>query len=152
MSWITASWGAPECYNIQKSAFWRVIRAVVERLNIANLDDEETPWSSHLVWSNLYKIAPAKDGNPGSNLQRDQFNGCLKLLQCELQHYLPRRLLFLTGHDWAYPFLSQVLEDRTLLEGLSFVEAMGHVRCCFHAATCVVASHLQGKNETHWGQ
>jgi hypothetical protein len=150
MSWVTACWGATKKYNTRRSAFWRVIRAVVGRLDIANVDDDQNPWPSHLVWSNLYKIAPVEGGNPDGNLQQAQFKGCVKLLQWELKNYQPRRLLFLTGRAWADPFLREAWQDRALPEGQSFVEATGHVKCGPHAATCVVAKHPQGKNETDW--
>jgi hypothetical protein len=46
MSWVTEHWGCTEDYNTCRSAFWRVIRAVVSRLRIAHVDDNEAPWSS----------------------------------------------------------------------------------------------------------
>jgi hypothetical protein len=150
MSWVTACWGATEDYNTRQSAFWRVIRAVVGRLDIANVDDDANPWPSHLVWSNLYKIAPAKGGNPGGNLRQAQFEGCVKLFRWELEKYQPQRLLLLTGRAWADPFLHEAWQEGTLPQGQAFVQAIGHVKCGPHAATCVIASHPQGKNETNW--
>ncbi|MGD0109852.1 MAG: hypothetical protein ABSC06_38400 [Rhodopila sp.] len=138
-----------ENYNTRRSAFWRVIRAVVSRLHIANVD--ENTWPSYLIWSNLYKVSPAKGGNPNSELRCAQFNECVQLLQWELENYRPSRILFLTGRAWADPFLTQVWNDRVERNGHSFVECIGHVACGpHHAATCVVASHPQGKNETNW--
>jgi hypothetical protein len=159
MSWVTAYWGVTDYwgvteeknYNTRRSAYWRVIRAVVSRLNIANVNDDENPWPSHLIWSNLYKIAPAEGGNPNTILCRAQFNGCVQILQWELENYRPRRLLFLTGRTWADPFLAKVWNDRAEPDRHSFVEVVGHVACGpQHAATCVVACHPQGRNETDW--
>jgi hypothetical protein len=156
MSWVTVQWGVTEdgASNPSRSAFLRVIRAVVSRLHIADVDDDKSPWPSRLVWSNLYKIAPYEGRNPNGNLQHAQFNGCVKLLRWELAKYRPRRVLFLTGCAWADPFLERAWKDRAAPDGYSFVEAVGHVMCGPHAATCVVASHpqdhRQGKNETDW--
>ncbi len=150
MSWVTAGWCATTRYNTRRSAFWRVIRAVVSRLNIADVDDREKPWSSHLVWSNLYKVAPVGGGNPNNSLRTAQFRGCVKLLRWELEKYQPRRILFLTGRCWADPFLEQAWNDRSVPNAHSFVEAGGHLTCGSQIATCVVASHPQGKNETNW--
>ena len=67
MTWVTNQWGnTNKGYNTRRSAFWRVIRGVVDGLGIA--DVEQDAWSSHLVWSNLYKIAPANGRNPSKTL------------------------------------------------------------------------------------
>lgn len=98
MRWVTEHWNAsPGQYNTKRSAYWRVIRAVVAQLGIAKVED--TTWPSHLVWSNLYKMAPAKDGNPGGALCEVQLPGCIELLRLELMTYRPSRLLLLTGLD-----------------------------------------------------
>jgi len=153
MSWVTKRWGPQKdkAYNTRRSAFWRVIRAVVYRLKIADADDNETPWSSHLVWSNLYKIAPCDGGNPNSTLRKAQLDGCVKLLQWELKHYQPRRVLFLTGW-WAdqFPFLNEAWKDQPKPKVQSSVEDVGQLDCGSHKAICVVAGHPQGKNETNW--
>ena len=62
-------------------------------------------WSSHLVWSNLYKLSPRDGGNPSGRLQNIQLDGCRALFNLEVETYRPGRLLLLTGWDWAEPFL-----------------------------------------------
>lgn len=137
-------------YNTRRSDFWAVIRDVVGRLGIANVDEDDN-WPSHLIWSNLYKIAPFAGGNPDRELQTAQFNGCANLLAWELEEYRPRRLLFLTGwNKWADRFLERITQDLTLIEGRSFVEATGHVKCGAHFARCVVACHPGRKKRVHW--
>lgn len=148
MSWVTNQWGCRNGYSTARSPFWRVIRAVVERLDIADVDGLD--WPCHLVWSNLYKAAPAQGGNPNGKLQRMQVEGCRRLLQWELEKFRPRRLVFLTGWDWAEPFLDQKLRDRTQLNGQLFVERAGHLDYGFGTADCVVAQHPQGKPEAFW--
>ena len=112
------------------SAFWRVIRQVVERLDIVGGEDFDNTWPSHLVWSNLWKVSPAIGGNPRSNKLFDaQFPGCKKLLNHEIRTYEPMRLLFITGGDWAWPFLKDY--DIQWFDGEGFVQASGSLDLWF---------------------
>lgn len=149
MLWVTNSWGATDRYNTKRSAFWRTIRGVVAGLGIA--DVQRASWPSHLVWSNLYKVSPADGGNPSDRLCEAQRSGCIDLLGLELKTYKPSRILFLTGTEWADPFLS-------LMVGVPLVgPRLRHVRrfgtCTLndgHVLQCVVATHPQGKPEADW--
>ena len=61
MRWVSDSWqNNDHGYNTRRSAFWRCIRSAVGVLSIADIQNPE--WPSHLVWSNLYKIAPRGGG------------------------------------------------------------------------------------------
>lgn len=142
MRWVTKNWGSDEDYNTKRSAFWRCIRSVVQGLRIADVED--AGWSSHLVWSNLYKVSPAGGGNPTNVLCKIQRRGCAELLNLELRTYRPSRVLFLTGVDWAAPFL-EVAEPREGV-GFQYVERAGDA----HGARCVIAVHPQGKREADW--
>ena len=44
-------------------------------------------------------------GNPSSALRRIQLEHCKKLVAEELNHFIPKRLLFLTGMDRPHPFM-----------------------------------------------
>ena len=63
-------------------------------------DATQEDWPTHLVWSNLYKVSPYGK-NPGAPLQRAQRDGCQRLLNLEIGTFRPKRVLFLTGWDWA---------------------------------------------------
>lgn len=150
MLWVTDGWGATHCYNTKRSAFWRCIRGVVERLHIA--DTQQEVWPSHLVWSNLYKVSPADGGNPSDRLCEVQLPGCIDLLRLEFRTYKPSRTLFLTGTEWADPFLG-------LISGLQagarfrYVKRFGIGRLNDgHVLRCVVAVHPQGSPEADWIQ
>jgi hypothetical protein len=151
MSWVTDCWGADQGYNAKRSAFWRVIRRVVGELGVADIACSNTTWPSHLGWSNLYKIAPQR-GNPNRALIAAQQKGCIRLLHWEVERYRPRRLLFLTGLDWAEPFLARISENRRVESRVNLVQANGRIRFGTHSAAYVVARHPQGKNETEWVQ
>lgn len=146
MRWVTTGWGATKDYNTRRSAFWRCIRDVVQRLNIADVDSED--WASHLVWSNLYKISPAEGGNPKVLLRDVQFRGCSELFNLELRTYQPSRVLFLTGVDWAGPFLQAAdLQE----PGLSYVKQCGRIAVGdAREARCVIADHPQSKPGHEW--
>ncbi|MBF0555593.1 MAG: hypothetical protein HQK96_13725 [Nitrospirae bacterium] len=149
MSWVTKLWGGDDAYNTIKSAFWRVIRAVVCSLGIANVDLPQ--WPSHLVWSNLYKVSPADGGNPGGTLCNIQLPGCIDLLRLELDTYKPKRLLFLTGMNWAKPFLDVLGIPVNENHDLKYVEGFGQANLTGgHQLNFVIACHPARKQETHW--
>ena len=153
MTWVTDCWENPdpEKYNTKKSAFWRVIRAVAAESGITNTDD--AAWSSHLVWSNLYKFSPEEGGNPGNALRHVQLPACISLLQQELNDYRPRYLLLLTGLDWAEPYLQQVAPTFTQTPDGGYVEAIAEIlHESGNATKVVVAAHPQGKSESIWVQ
>lgn len=147
MQWVTDCWGDEAGdYNTARSAFWRVIRKTVGVLGIA--DPEDIKWPSHLVWSNLYKVAPADGGNPGNALAEIQFDNCLALFNLELKTYAPRKVLFLTGWDWAGEFLKNC-PNIEMHAGL--LEASGTISVCAgDSCRFAVAKHPQGKPEALW--
>lgn len=149
MRWVSESWHSREHYNTATSAFWRVIRSVVCRLKIADTDRPD--WPSHLVWTNLYKVAPGAGGNPNARLRRIQFEGCVELFRIELTDYKPTRLLLLTGMDWARPFLDSLNAKVILLPNYTLVKGMGNLNLSdSQAVKFVIASHPQGKPEKQW--
>jgi hypothetical protein len=151
MRWVSTAWGNTQYYNTRRSAFWRAIRRVVGALNIADIED--AAWPSYLIWSNLYKIAPAAGGNPSAMLCSLQLNGCISLLEEEFQTYRPKRLLFLTGIGWAGPFVKRLAPSLTVVPDFRYVQAVGKTLENNHdASTIVVAVHPQGKLEGSWVQ
>jgi hypothetical protein len=146
MEWVVKPQDVKK-YNPNRSAFWRVVKSIVDVLEIA--DVEKDIWSSHIVWSNLYKLAPEKGGNPSESFCKKQFSGCLSLLKYEFEHYLPKRLLFLTGLNWAEPFLKG-LSYNQIKNKPGLVKQIGKIQLESHIIDCVIASHPQGKPEKEW--
>ena len=144
MQWVRDSWGKRGGYNTARSAFWRVIKDVMRSCAPAARRD----WPSHLVWSNLYKVSPSEGGNPSGQLQQVQLEGCKALLKLEIESFAPARLLFLTGWDWAAPFLTESDVDRTPLG--THVQATGHWPVGERQSRVVVANHPQGKPHKEW--
>ncbi len=148
MIWVTDCWGEKDGYNTRSSAFWRTIRLVVGELCIADIEDRT--WPSHLVWSNLYKVAPVGGGNPGQALCTAQLPSCISLLGEEIERFAPKRILLLTGMSWAEPFLASFTR-RVSMASLGYVEALGRIhRQAGGETSIVVATHPQGKRQADW--
>jgi len=131
MAWVIDLWGATAGYNTRRSAFWRVLADLTSGLG-------DRQWPGRLVWTNLYKVAPAAGWNPGSDLQRAQRARAAELLRIELDAFRPRRVLALTG-DWISPFSLALDLDLTTRAGLvvGTAERSG--------VPWVVAKHPMGK-------
>lgn len=59
--WVKNHEGSKEDYNTNRSAFWRVIKAISKKITDTN------EWYRYVAWSNLYKASP-KDGLPSKSL------------------------------------------------------------------------------------
>ena len=150
MSWVSDQWGPGEHdYNTARSAFWRVIRLVtLELIDQATEED----WPAHLVWSNLYKVAPVGTReNPGARLRDAQRDGCKGLLDLEIRTFRPKRLLFLTGWDWAEELICAPPEAR---EPEGYVDKVWSRSLDSESGSAisrfVVARHPQGKKQDQW--
>lgn len=108
LAWISLCWGRKrtEGYSPSRSAFFRVMRSVASRLGVIDITDPD--WAQKLVYSNLYKVAPTKTGNPTVKLIRLQKAKCIDILKEEIVAWKPKRILFLTGMDWARDFLNGI--------------------------------------------
>jgi hypothetical protein len=149
MRWVIRKWGWREKYSTRRSAFWRSIRKTVQGLALADIEGDH--WSSCLAWSNLYKIAPAEHGNPSSALGSLQRELCKELLVSEICSLNPRRILFLTGLDWATPFLGgwarlpHETPEGPFVKAIAVTDLRGPGQ-----GRVVVAVHPQGKKESLW--
>lgn len=106
MAWVPKGESpSPDDYNTNRSAFWRVIKAIV--IKIGTPDDSGT-WACRTAWSNIAKVSPSqnKDGNPSNLLRSAQVAGCVNLLKLEVRELQPKRVLIIAGEDWYRPFTS----------------------------------------------
>jgi hypothetical protein len=155
LRWVTDLWGTQrasshhEDYSTARSAFWRVIKLLTARLKVAEIAEDS--WPSHLVWTNLYKIAPTQGGNPSNRLCDAQLEACASLLKAEFQIYAPKRVVFLTGRDWADPFWAGISPQHPLTVSDSGpIEATGRLELLSQRTQVVIAKHPQGKNGEEW--
>ena len=80
------------------SAFWSVIKKTTQ--NFYPKED----WYSYVAWSNLWKLAPFKGGNPNVSLRDEQFDTCKKILEKEIEIFSPKFVVMLTS-GWETDFL-----------------------------------------------
>ena len=93
-------------------AFWNTIRRVCEGLENLDHESASAEWSpSKIVWSNLYKTAPANGGNPNDLLCEEQFDDCKEILIAEIEEFKPKRILFLAGAFWSGWFWTALESD-----------------------------------------
>lgn len=144
LSWVTNAWGGKQ-YNTKKSAFWRVIHKMLRELGIEHSDEN---WPSYIVWSNLYKVAPYEGGNPSSQLINIQQVECASILKREVYLFQPKRILFLTGYDWANDILNKINEFQIHKKCHGLAEAKGQFFGEGIKSEVVIAKHPQGKKES----
>lgn len=137
MGWVTDIWDARTGYNTHRSALWRVLRRII-LADPTGIDADH--WSSHLAWTNLYKVSPGAGWNPGADLQRAQRHSAMELLALEIEAFAPQRILALTG-TWIAPFAAGLGLKVELRPGL--VEGVGELL----GRPCVVAKHPMAKPE-----
>jgi hypothetical protein len=130
MLWVTDQWkGTRQAPSTGKSSFWRVVRLVVDRLNLG--DAEKDNWPTALAWSNLYKVSPKEGGNPAKNLKAAQEPIAFDLIKREVAELEPKRVLVLTGLDWFTPFAE-------------------HLRLNLVKVTSPVVEAYAFEGDTHW--
>ncbi len=148
MDWLNESWAGAVKYKAKRSTYWRAINTIMENLGVITQNDEN--WASKLVWSNLYKLSPQCGGNPNNFVCDLQISGCIELLQLEVEYHRPNKVLFLTGMDWAEPFLKGLGFQYESASTSSEVESFGGAGLSNgHQISYVVASHPQGKPGGH---
>ena len=97
MEWVENMAGRRDVYNTNKSAFWRMIREI-------STNFFPNHWWEYVAWSNLYKLAPAHQGNPSAKLRKAQLESCKEILETEIQVLSPQNVVFFTS-GWETDFL-----------------------------------------------
>lgn len=147
LDWVQEKWECRNDYNTRKSAFWRVAKSISAVVN-----SHESFHTDAIAWTNLYKVAKAKEddpskkagGNPSGRLQNAQFTICKQIFDAEVELLKPKNIVFLTGMDWVGDFLSSDESGYTRIIGGKYVVRVGMYR----NSNYIVGQHPQGKNET----
>lgn len=143
LSWVSERWGINSAgYNTKRSAFWRLARDLIIRLGGVPEDKCEEAWSSHLVWSNLYKIGPSARRKPSERLCGIQHDAAVDVLRAELRGWRPKRVVFATGLDWAEEFLNELASSVNFRRPKQTLASCGSL---VGGARFVVVPHPQGK-------
>lgn len=106
MKWVKDYEHKKVGYNTCKSAFWRTIKKISSSVY------EPLNWNSRIAWSNLYKVAPFKQGNPTGKLRKLQLPYCRKILEAEIGLLQPRFIILFTSH-WDKDFLYSLNQEHT---------------------------------------
>lgn len=93
MIWVEHTANTQGTYNSNKSAFWRVIRAVARHY----YPEDEL---NHIAWSNLLKIQMESGKNPSGRIFDSQIETCREIFKTELDVLSPRFIVMFTG-DYA---------------------------------------------------
>jgi len=92
LEWIHSYYrgnGAHGLVKTSESPFWRYAGMIAQTL----LDTQDDSWSKKIAWTNLYKVAPAKEGNPSHALCKKQLPSCKQILEEELRILKPTHIL-----------------------------------------------------------
>lgn len=140
MEWVNNLSGNTNGYNTRKSAFWRLIKKVSETYY-------SEKWYSNIAWTNLYKIAPWKGGNPNGKLQEVQRKYCFDLLKKEIEILTPKYVIFLTS-GWEKAFIEYLNENRKM--NIVGEKKWGKYKTSMieiNDIKFIISHHPQGKNE-----
>jgi hypothetical protein len=137
LAWVMPTEG--EGYNPNRAAFWRLGRLVYQSL----CDEDMAHWSSHICWTNLFKLSPFVGGNPSTRLMRSQEPFSIELLRLEITAWNPDIVLVLTGEDWFRPFAKSIGIVLTPQPQCQYVQQVGSSG----SRLWVVGKHPRGKPE-----
>ena len=107
-------------YSTFRSFFWNVTYKLICRYY--DLDKNSWDWSRKLVWSNLYKIAPAEGKNPNEEECSWRKKISIELIKNEIEEIKPKFCIVLTNDSWWKPFRdklkTEVLTHSKLKKGI----------------------------------
>ena len=125
------------------SAFWRVVKAIIQNTICAGND-----WYKHAVWSNLYKLSPTGGGNPSNSLCKKQLEICIDIFKKEIETFDPKFIVCLSGIGWYYDFLCGLNNDTEPV--VVHEETWGDYKATIYRIGnryYIGSEHPQGKNE-----
>lgn len=101
LDWVEKYWkNSTKGYNTAKSQFWQVIRQI--SIDRSQAGDQ---WWDDIVWTNFFKIAPAKR-NPTGKMIKVMGKASHELLLTEIAYYQPRNIVCLSGLSYAAHLLA----------------------------------------------
>lgn len=139
IEWVQNCAGCAKGYNSRRSAFWRIIIGVINRI------EKKKEWYKYVSWSNLYKISP-DIGNPNSKMKRKQQEICCSILDKEIEILNPRAIVFLTTSGWENFYVQHIgldLQKNKKIKWGRYVTSFQEV----NGIKYVFSQHPQGKRE-----
>lgn len=84
-------------YNYNRSPFFQLCHAILSELSL------KEDWEKRFAWTNLYKLAPYKGGNPNNTLIGDTIDDCATILRKEISFCRPTHIVLITDIWWYQP-------------------------------------------------
>ncbi|OOR98757.1 hypothetical protein B0187_07710 [Haemophilus paracuniculus] len=123
-------------YNINKSAFWRIIRKIEDHYG-----NNDVEWYEKTAWSNLCKLAP-EQGNPNNNDFYRQEKICREILLTEIEILQPKAVILLT-YSWDILDIENIFELIDKKEWKKYSSYLYKYNDVYYIYT----PHPQGKSE-----
>ncbi|MBC6995905.1 hypothetical protein QWY85_17180 [Neolewinella lacunae] len=144
LDWVEKYWqNSSSGYNTAKSQFWQVIRQISRERNQAG-----EQWWDDIVWTNFFKIAPAKM-NPTGKMVKVMGQASHELLLAEIAHYQPRNIVCLSGLNYAAHLLASANATIKIPYDGSVLEYVGDVSWAEgEVVRLIVAPHPQSRSAT----
>lgn len=137
LDWVNIQWSAPiyneetedvevkdfykEKYKANRSFFWQVTYRLID--DYYGLDRASFEWSSKMVWSNLYKIAP-NGANPSGLEKEIQQPLSAELVKKEMDELKPKFCVVLTNEKWWIPF-----RETIQTESIPYDDSLDIIEC-----------------------
>jgi len=106
-----------EFYNYNTSPFFQLCHAILEECGLGE------NWTKSFAWTNLYKVAPYKNGNPNNTLIGQTINQCATILRNEILLIKPTHIVFITDKWWYQP--KGYTRSREAINKNAFVDMLG---------------------------
>jgi hypothetical protein len=134
--------------RIFTSFFWNVIYKTIS--DYYNYDRNSWHWSSKMVWSNLYKIAPLPPKRNPNDVERSlQKELSVQLVKKEIEEINPRYCIVLTNDEWWKPFQSALNPTEMQMTGFSEIETVQNYK---NSYIIVTTRPWKNGNEKHVSQ
>lgn len=147
ITWVQDTFYRPEenhHWYGNKSAFFRVQKKISLT---ANPNSNDNDWEQWLVFTDLYKIVPAEDGNPTTRMIDAQRDLCIESLRREIEIFAPRAIVFLTSF-WETSFIQRIISESFVHQLITIGD--GNTACRYgiwEDRKIICTSHPQGKRE-----
>jgi hypothetical protein len=136
LEWVNEQW---TFYKLYRSFFWNVTYKLVQKY-YGKTDDN---WTHIIAWSNLMKIAPAKEGNPDDFEYEAQLEHGAKLFRQELLDLKPKNVIVITNLSWIEPILKKLNISFEKADGV-YTEAI----CKFNNSNIIITKRpFVGKHQ-----
>lgn len=142
LDWVEKYWqNSTKGYNTAKSQFWQVIRRVSSARSASG-----EQWWNNIVWTNFFKIAPAKR-NPTGKMIRVMGQASHELLLAEIAYYQPRNIVCLSGLSYAAYLLASTKNTVRTDHNSALLEYAGDVRWDDgRTVRLIIAPHPQSRS------